>query len=227
MPQVVIVTPALRDANNGNWQTARRWQRHLRDLPAVRIVKQWPDGEAPAKIASMIALHARAPPTDSIAAWARHPASATRPGRGADRHRPVPRHRRPMPRRPTRAATGAGAGGAAGGGAAGPAPELRCKCRRYLPVHRARARRCRNPPRPFACRHGRPLCAKKNPRRPCSPPRACWPAMPAYFIDHIGDSLDPALGRAAAATMHAVPNYRWLGGLPHEEPSPASSARTC
>jgi len=36
------------------------------------------------------------------------------------------------------------------------------------------------------------------------------------FIDHIGDALDPALGEAARATMAAAPNYRWLGGLPHE-----------
>jgi hypothetical protein len=28
-PSVVIVTPALADANNGNWQTARRWARML------------------------------------------------------------------------------------------------------------------------------------------------------------------------------------------------------
>jgi len=27
--RVVIVSPALADANNGNWQTARRWQRLL------------------------------------------------------------------------------------------------------------------------------------------------------------------------------------------------------
>ena len=37
------------------------------------------------------------------------------------------------------------------------------------------------------------------------------------FIDHIGEALDPALGEAAQATMRAAPNYRWLGGLPHEE----------
>jgi glycosyltransferase involved in cell wall biosynthesis len=35
-------------------------------------------------------------------------------------------------------------------------------------------------------------------------------------LDHIGTALDPALGAAAQATMAACPNYRWLGGLPHE-----------
>ncbi|HAV75652.1 MAG TPA: TIGR04348 family glycosyltransferase, partial [Limnobacter sp.] len=28
-PSVVIVSPALADSNNGNWQTARRWQLFL------------------------------------------------------------------------------------------------------------------------------------------------------------------------------------------------------
>ena len=46
MPQVVIVTPALREANNGNWQTARRWQRQLSDNYFVRLVKQWPSSLA-------------------------------------------------------------------------------------------------------------------------------------------------------------------------------------
>jgi putative glycosyltransferase (TIGR04348 family) len=36
------------------------------------------------------------------------------------------------------------------------------------------------------------------------------------YIDHIGEPLDPALADAARATMARVPNYRWLGGLPHE-----------
>ena len=46
MPQVVIVSPALRDANNGNWQTARRWRQHLAPVFPTRIVKHWPDAEA-------------------------------------------------------------------------------------------------------------------------------------------------------------------------------------
>ncbi|MBI4997925.1 MAG: TIGR04348 family glycosyltransferase, partial [Rhodocyclales bacterium] len=66
--QIVIVTPALRDDNNGNWRTARRWQQHLAGEFTVRLVKQWPDalyrGDA-----AMIALHARRSAA-AIAAWA-------------------------------------------------------------------------------------------------------------------------------------------------------------
>ena len=36
------------------------------------------------------------------------------------------------------------------------------------------------------------------------------------FIDHIGEPLDEGLAANARATARACPNYRWLGGLPHE-----------
>ncbi|MEY4713653.1 MAG: hypothetical protein RIS88_3103, partial [Pseudomonadota bacterium] len=39
------MTPYLADANNGNWQTARRWQRLLAVTHAVRLVKDWPDAD--------------------------------------------------------------------------------------------------------------------------------------------------------------------------------------
>jgi putative glycosyltransferase (TIGR04348 family) len=35
------------------------------------------------------------------------------------------------------------------------------------------------------------------------------------FIDHIGEPLDAALGKAAEATAAASPQYRWLGGVAH------------
>ena len=66
---VVIVSPALADANNGNWQTARRWQRMLTHHHKVRVVRHWPDTDAQDDDA-MLALHARRSAM-SIAAWAR------------------------------------------------------------------------------------------------------------------------------------------------------------
>ena len=71
---VTIVTPALADANNGNWQTARRWAAMLSGDCAVRLCRQWPDGGAEPDV--LIALHARRS-APSVAAWAQaHP---TRP----------------------------------------------------------------------------------------------------------------------------------------------------
>lgn len=62
---VVIVSPALAAANNGNWQTAQRYARMLRSFCQVRIVQQW-DGSAQDHV--MIALHARRSYA-SIADW--------------------------------------------------------------------------------------------------------------------------------------------------------------
>ena len=61
---IVIVTPALAEANNGNWQTARRWARLLGAAYPVRLARGWDGG--PADL--MIALHARRS-APAIAAW--------------------------------------------------------------------------------------------------------------------------------------------------------------
>jgi putative glycosyltransferase (TIGR04348 family) len=66
---LVIVSPALASANNGNWQTAQRWRDMLSSRHAVRIVQHWPDAQA-ASDELMLALHARRS-ADSIGAWAR------------------------------------------------------------------------------------------------------------------------------------------------------------
>jgi putative glycosyltransferase (TIGR04348 family) len=63
-PRIVLVTPALADANTGNWQTARRWRSFLRDGYRVEIRTDWSpadgfDGDAAARPDAMIALHAR------------------------------------------------------------------------------------------------------------------------------------------------------------------------
>ena len=62
---VVIVSPALAAANNGNWQTAKRYASMLRHFCRVKIVQQW-DGSERDHV--MIALHARRSHA-SIAAW--------------------------------------------------------------------------------------------------------------------------------------------------------------
>ena len=70
MSSVVIISPALQDANNGNWQTARRWARMLSTHHTTRILKAWePDSDAAcASDEVMIALHARRS-APAIAAW--------------------------------------------------------------------------------------------------------------------------------------------------------------
>ena len=53
---VVIISPALRGANNGNWRTAQRWSRFLRRRFDVAVCAEWSVRSPPAV---MIALHAR------------------------------------------------------------------------------------------------------------------------------------------------------------------------
>ena len=64
-PSICIISPALAAANNGNWQTAKRWQHMLSGDYHVEIMLQW-DGK-PYDV--MLALHARRS-ADSIAQWA-------------------------------------------------------------------------------------------------------------------------------------------------------------
>ncbi len=215
MPQLVIVTPALRDANNGNWQTARRWQRHLRDRYFVRVVKQWPMSLACSDCA-MIALHARRS-AESIAHWAK-----VYPGRrlavvltGTDLYRDIGSDE--AARRSLQLAQKLvvlqEAAPAALDAALG--PDLRAKCRVIYqsttprqtldkPTHRLRA---------VMVGH---LREEKSPETLFAAARLLADRQDIY-LDHIGEALDPGLGEAAQATMRAAPNYRWLGGLPHEE----------
>ena len=64
-PRIVIVSPALSSANNGNWQTAKRYANMLASSCVVRIVNEW-DGTRTDDV--LIALHARRS-YSSIAAW--------------------------------------------------------------------------------------------------------------------------------------------------------------
>lgn len=97
--RVVIVTPALAAANNGNWHTARRWAGFLRRRGRAIVVQQQWDG---LPCDALVALHARRS-ADSVARFAqwreaapgakRH--DATRPGlavvlTGTDLYRDLP-----------------------------------------------------------------------------------------------------------------------------------------
>jgi putative glycosyltransferase (TIGR04348 family) len=58
--RIALITPALHDANNGNWQTAQRWAGMLSEAHVVDMAKSW--DALPAALSAydaMIALHAR------------------------------------------------------------------------------------------------------------------------------------------------------------------------
>jgi putative glycosyltransferase (TIGR04348 family) len=69
-PRLAIITPALLEANNGNWQTASRWASMLGDDYTVELAKSCKELNQPLpSYCAMIALHARRSAT-SIAAFA-------------------------------------------------------------------------------------------------------------------------------------------------------------
>ena len=209
---VVIVSPALADANNGNWQTARRWQAMLAPLVSVRIVKTWPDGRSDAaQDAVMIALHARRSAA-SIAAWAcQHPGCGLAVVlTGTDLYRDIQTD--PAAQRSIALAQRLVVLQQCGPDALPAA--LRDKA--HVIYQSAGARQ----PMAKPTRHLRAVMVghlreEKSPETLMDAARLLA-GEARIFIDHIGDALDPALGDAARATAAACPHYRWLGGLPHE-----------
>jgi putative glycosyltransferase (TIGR04348 family) len=208
--RVVIVSPALADANNGNWQTARRWQR-LVSGHDVRIVRQWPDSES-RQDDVMLALHARRS-AESVQAWHAHKGSQ---GlglvlTGTDLYRDILHD--------TQAQTSLSLASSLvvlqGMGVQRLAPEHQAKTRVILPSTGTRRAL------PKTSRHLRVVMVghlreEKDPLTLMAAARLL-PASAGVFIDHIGAALDPALGQAAQATQRQCPHYRWLGALPHTQ----------
>lgn len=203
------MTPALRAANNGNWKTAWRWQRHLAGAFDARIVDVWPDARA-AGDQAMIALHARRSAA-SIAAWA-----AAHPGRGlavaltgTDLYRDIADDvaaRRSLELAQILLTL------QARGPLALPAG-LRDRTRVVYQSTTAR-RALEKPARRLRALMVGHLREEKSPATLFDAARRLA-GRDDIRIDHIGAGLDPALAAAARATMAAAPGYRWLGGLPH------------
>lgn len=209
-PLILIASPALADANNGNWQTAWRWSRLLAAHYRTQIVRDWQPGQHPEAVA-MVALHARRV-AGPIAAWA-----AAHPGRGlavvltgTDLYRDIQSD-----------ATAQRSLALAQqlvvlqeqGPQALPA-QYRSKARVIFQSTTVRRTLAKTPRHLRAVMVGH-LREEKSPETLWAAARLLR-AQPDIHIDHIGDALDPALGAAARATMAQCPNYRWLGGLTHE-----------
>lgn len=206
MKSLCLVTPALAAANNGNWQTARRWARHLAGDYRVRVVERW-DG---ADDHILLALHARRSAV-SVAAFAaaypRRPLLLTLTG--TDLYRDI--HADAAAQRSLALATRLIV-------LHERAPEdlpapLRAKCEVCFQSTVALA------PWPKTRRHLRALMVGHL--RDEKWPQTLWAAAahlqhrPDILIDHIGAALDPVLADGARACAAAHPAYRWLGGLPH------------
>ena len=210
-PSLCIVTPALADANNGNWQTARRWAQLLSGHYRVRLSKTWSgDSAVDAQTDALLALHARRS-ADSIAAWAR-----LRPGRalvvaltGTDLYRDIAvdaaaqrslalAHRLIVLQEQ---------------GPLNVPVACRDKCRVVFQSSTRRRTLAKTTQHLRAVVVGH-LREEKSPQTVFEAARLIAPEE-GLLIDHLGHALDPALGDAARATQAACPHYRWLGGVSH------------
>ena len=211
--RIVIVSPALHDANNGNWQTARRWQQMLAPRYAVRVVREWPDALASARDRAMLALHARRS-APSIRAWA-GACEREAPGlavvlTGTDLYRDI----RDNPDAQASLRLARQLVTLQECGPDGLPAALRGKARVIYQSTTARAAM------PKTARHLRVVVVghlrdEKAPRTVFELARLLRPHA-GIRIDHVGAALDPALGRLARQAARTCPQYRWLGAQPHE-----------
>lgn len=208
---LVIVTPALADANNGNWQTASRWQRMLSPHYRARIVRAWPDDQGAKEDVAMVALHARRS-ADSISAW-----SQANPGRGlavvltgTDLYQDIQHD--PSAQRALEIAQQLVVLQECGAEAL--AARLRPKVRTIFQSTTGRVEIAKTDAHLRAIMVGH-LRSVKSPETLFEAARLLMGER-NILIDHVGDALDADLGVTAQATASACPNYRWLGGQPHE-----------
>jgi putative glycosyltransferase (TIGR04348 family) len=210
-PHILIVSPASARENNGNWQTASRWMRHLSAAGRVTVAQGW-DSSQPAPDL-MIALHARRSAA-ALAAFAEsHP---ERPSvlvlTGTDLYRDI---------------RAGDAGGAAARASLAHATALVVLQPQGLdelsPQERAKAHvifqsaPALRPARPRAGACDVAMIGHlRDEKDPLTFMRAAaMVTSPGVRLLHVGGALEPALGQAARATQLEEPRYRWLGALPH------------
>jgi putative glycosyltransferase (TIGR04348 family) len=213
---ICIVSPALAQANNGNWQTARRWAQFLRTRYHVDIALDWPAAPAAGHAAPdlLIALHARrsaAPLARFRAAYPERPTVLVLTG--TDLYRDI---------RDNAEAQASLQGASAivllqPAGLAELAPPLRPKSRVIYQSAPAlqHAARAAAPRRHDILMVGH-LREEKDPRTFMQ--AASHLASASARLVHIGGVLAPELGEAARSAAAQSPGrYQWLGALPHAE----------
>ncbi|MDB5838792.1 MAG: family glycosyltransferase [Herminiimonas sp.] len=213
-PHIVIISPALANANNGNWQTANRWARFLRTQYHVTIAKSWNDAIAaagPDTPRAMIALHARRS-AESIAEAAR-----SRPAlpivlalTGTDLYRDI--HNSAEAQRSMQLARHLVVLQSAGLEALPPAERARA-CVIYQSAAALKPVLKSARATPFDVVMIGHLRSEKDPLT-FMRAAALLDAQPVR-LTHIGGALDPELGAQALATQSRHACYRWRGNLPH------------
>jgi putative glycosyltransferase (TIGR04348 family) len=208
-PHIVIISPALAKANNGNGLTASRWARFLRQHYRVTLALHW-DGTP---CDAMIALHAwRSAP--SIAAFAA--ACPTAPLilalTGTDLYRDI--HTDRDAQRSLQLATQLIVLQPAG--LLELSPDLQRKAQviyQSAPSLKPVSLSIKQRARYFNVVM---IGHFRDEKDPLTFMRAAAHISPARVrLTHIGGALDPLLGSHAQTTQAAHSHYRWLGHIPH------------
>lgn len=203
-PSVTIVTPALAAANNGNWQTARRWAGFLAPHYEVRLAPGW-NGE-PTDL--LIALHARRS-GEAVeayaAAWPQRPIALVLTG--TDVYRDV--HRDRLAAHALALATRIVVLQSEAVFELEPWLQSKTTVIHQSAPFEARLRPRRDAFEVVSIGH---LRAEKDPLTLIRAAQLL-PADSALRIVHVGRALDPALGEAARSAR--ARHYEWIGELPH------------
>jgi putative glycosyltransferase (TIGR04348 family) len=210
---LAIVSPALSDANNGNWQTAKRWAKLLSQHYRTSITQAWPD-DAVHSVSDkvLIALHARRS-AGSIAAWhaQRGPTGLVVALTGTDLYRDI--------HTDTQAQDSLDAACALivlqPLGLNELQPQHRAKAHVVLQSTRARKTLPKSTQRLRAVMVGH-LRDEKSPQTLFAAARLLQERAD-IFIDHVGAGLDEKLTQDAIETAAACANYTWVGGLKHPQ----------
>jgi putative glycosyltransferase (TIGR04348 family) len=207
-PVLCLVTPVNAKANNGNWQTTRRWCQMLGQAFEVQVVQHWDGTPADA----MLALHARRSAASIHAFAAKHP---DRPLvvalTGTDLYRDIDVDT--DAKRSLQLATRL--------------IVLHETAPDDVPLpHRAKVVVCfqSTPARATLPKTSQRLRAVlvghlRSEKDPLTAMRAMQHLQARHdiVVDHIGEALDAALGLAAQACAQQHTNYRWLGGMTHPQ----------
>lgn len=207
---VVLVSPSLQAANNGNWHTADRWAKFLSDHCDISLTSQWTTPLPGADVRQpqlMLALHARRSAA-SIHAWAK-----ACPGKplivvltGTDLYRDIKTD--PVAQQSLALATHLVVLQDAG---LVEVPEAwRSKTRVIYQSARALVPAVKSA-RTFAALMVGHLRQEKDPLTFMQ--AACDDYANGITFVQIGDALEPSFAQAAQATAQRTTRYRWLGGL--------------
>ena len=209
---IVLVSPAMREANNGNWHTAQRWSKFLSGHCDTALVKSWPPAGGSSAAAhapqAMIALHARRS-AESIHAWAK-----SYPDKplivvltGTDLYRDI-QHDAAAKKSLALASHLVVLQEA---GLQALPEQLRSKARvifQSAPALRP-ARKSSQYFRAVMVGHLR------DEKDPLTFMQAAVQVQDQHiYFDQIGDALKPEFAERAEETHRQNPHYRWLGGLP-------------